>query len=128
MADVEAVLVAFLTAQFPGVKVCAELPATLPAKVIQVERIGGPDTTLSIDQATVDVECYANGGTQGRVDANALAYQVRDALRVTIRGYTALGATVQNVATISGPAWRPDANTTIRRVGATYQVTVHNHQ
>lgn len=122
-ADVEELLVAALAAQFPVARVCTELPATLPAQVIQVVRVAGLDT-FSTDGATVDVECY----TTDRLSATALAMQVRSWLRLSAAGYTALGATIAAVATVSGPGWRPYDNTNVRRVGATYLVTVHNHQ
>jgi hypothetical protein len=123
-ADVEAVLVAYLTAAFPAARVGTETPSAMPTQMIQVERIGGPDAVPSIDPATVDVECFA----ATRAGATDLANKVRASLRFAASGYTMLGATIARVDTIVGPGWRPYADTNARRVGATYQITLHNHQ
>ena len=124
-ADVEQLLVTAAAAQFPDARVCTELPAAITGPTIQFERIGGPDRVPSLDPAVVDVECF----DLTRAAANALANSVRDWIRYQLRGYTdqAQGATVSEVATVQGPGWRPYENTNVRRVGASYAVTVHNH-
>ena len=123
-ADVELLLVTAAAAQFPSARVCTELPAVISGPVIQIERIGGPDLVPSIDDAVVDVECFDTT----RAAANALAVQVRDWLRLTLPGYrdTTQHAAVVSVSTTQGLGWRPYENTNVRRVGATYTVTVHN--
>jgi hypothetical protein len=122
--DAELLIVGYLTTAFPAAHVCTETPSSMTGQVIQVERIGGSDTVPSLDPATVDVECFA----ATRIAANDLANQVRRSLRFASAGYTALGATIARVDTIVGPGWRPYANTNVRRVGATYKITLHNHQ
>jgi hypothetical protein len=76
-----------------------------------------------LDEPTVDVECYA----ATREAANALALQVRAAMRTALIGYTANGATVARVRGNVGPGWRPYTNVNVRRVGFTDQITLHNH-
>lgn len=122
-ASVEKLLVGWLETQLPApVRVVTELPAGLAAKlpVVQVVRFGGPDELPTIDLPNVDVDCYA--ATRGA--SEDLAEAVRDLLRFTLPGKTVDGATVTRVQTISGPAWRPWDDTTMRRHGASYQLTI----
>lgn len=123
-ADVEMLLVTAAAAEFPSARSCTELPARITGPTIQFERIGGRDT-YSTDPAVVDVECF----DLTREGANTLAAQARDWLRLRLPGYTdaAQAATVSGVETVQGIGWRPYADTNVRRVGATYAVTVHNH-
>ena len=123
-ADAELLLVTYLTAAFPSARVVTETPAAMPTQLIQVERIGGIDPQISLDQATIDVECFA----ATRAGATDLANKVRASLRFAAAGFTANGATISRVDTLIGPGWRPYANVNVRRVGATYQITLHNHQ
>lgn len=123
--DVENLLIAFLKAQFPAVnRLVTVLPANLEAQLplIQVDRIGGADTIPSIDPALIDVECFATL----RPAAKALADQVRAALRFTAPGYIHGGAVVAAVTCTVGPSERPYGNPALFRIGATYQVVVHN--
>jgi hypothetical protein len=122
-ASVEKLLVAWLESQLPTVtRVVTELPAQLATKlpVVQVVRFGGPDDQPTIDLPTVDVDCYA----ASRGTAEDLAEDVRDLLRFTLPGKTVGGTTVSRVQTIAGPHWRPWDDTTMRRYGASYQLTV----
>lgn len=96
----------------------------MPDQVIQFERVAGIDPVPSLDEPTVDVECYA----ATRQAATDLAKQVRVAMRTNLIGYTANGATVAKVKGNVGPGWRPYTNTNVRRVGFTDQITLHNHQ
>lgn len=121
-ADVERLLVALLPGLTGGVRACTDLPADLlqVLPVVQVARIGGTDSSVSLDVATVDVDSYA----ASRQAANELAGQVRHALLFALPGAAAAGGVVTRVQTLSAPAWRPYDNTTLRRVGASYQLTV----
>lgn len=124
-ADVELLLYGYLQAAFPSpIRVVTELPATVGDGVsyIRVERIGGGDTGRSLDTPSIDVDCFA----PDRVSANALAGQVRTALRHA-NGYTALNATVADVA-VHSFGWRPYTNTNVRSVGMSVDLTLHNHQ
>lgn len=130
-ADVEELLVGYLQGLYPTARVCTETPAQLPSGItIQVVRIAGVDRD-AVDDATVSVDVYAGGDNSqagNRITATQVANQIRAYLRLNAIGYTNGSATIAAVATISGPGWRPYDNTNVRRVGATYSVTVHNHQ
>jgi hypothetical protein len=121
--DVERILVAWLTTHL-GVRCVTDVPANLfeVLPVVQLARVSGRDIYPTLDQPRIDVDCYA----ANRGAANTLAEQVRTALRFTIRGQVLDGAVVGVVQTILGPAWRPYDNTNVKRVGATYAVTVHS--
>lgn len=121
--DVEPALVAWLQTAFPLARVCTETPANLEdiAQVIQVTRIGGADRLQTLDDAVVDVDCFASTRDASR----SLAYGVRHALRYDLPGTQVDGGQVKAVGTIAAPAWRPHTNTNVRRFGATYQITIH---
>lgn len=124
-ADPEAIAIAGLS-QLDSVRVLSVLPANLAEVlttqgIVQVDRVGG-GTTLSLDQALLDVESY--GPT--RVDAKELAYRVHAFMLYRFAGYRSLGGVVANVLSSVGPSQRPYGNPNVFRVGATYQVTVHN--
>jgi hypothetical protein len=118
--DVERLLVSWLS-QIITARLCTDLPSNLATvlPVVQVARVGGADDVTPIDRPLVDIDCYA----AGRVAAYDLAQQVRDALRFELPGLTWSGAYVARVDTLSGPMWRPYDNTTLRRFGASYQLT-----
>lgn len=120
--DVEAITVAWLAAQFDGVRVCTETPATLPAQVIQVVRFGGGRPSIPYDVATVDVDCYA----ADRAASKQLAEQVAHALVFDLPGYRAGTTAVLSVECLSAPSWAPWDNTTVRRTTAAYQIRTHN--
>jgi hypothetical protein len=122
--DVEPMLSGWLKGA-TGVQCVTELPATLETAVplIEVGRIGGSDSQVVIDAATVDVTCW--GGT--RDTARKLAYLVQDQMRVHLPGSPAPGGVVTFVNTVSGPTWLPYDNTAVRRFHATFQVFVRSH-
>lgn len=119
-ADVEKLLVGWLGTNL-GVRVLTDTPLNLAdiLPVVRVTRFGGADTDVVLDRANVDVDCYA----ATRLDAYTLCEQVRGALLFSLAGKTVSRVTVARVQTISGPAWRPWDNTSLRRFGATYQLT-----
>ena len=121
--DVEELLVAYLSAKFPSYRICTELPAQITQTTVQVVRIGGFDSA-AIDTATVSVDIYA----ADRGTANDASGIVRAALNNgALAGYTNGSATVATISTIGGPGWRPYDDTDVRRIGATYAISVHNH-
>jgi hypothetical protein len=122
--DVEPLLSAWLKTA-TGVQCVTELPATLETAVplIEVGRIGGADSQVVIDAATVDVTCW--GAT--RDTARKLAYLVQDWLLFHLPGTSVPGGVVLRVVCVSGPAWQPYDNTAVRRVHALYQFHVQSH-
>lgn len=124
--DVEKLLVATLPARIGGVRVLTETPANLAGAVpvIQVTRFGGGDTAPGIDRPNVDFDVFA----ATRAQAFSIAEKLRYALLYVIPGQrldAAGTATIARVDTISGPSIRPYDNTALRRVGASYQLTLH---
>jgi hypothetical protein len=99
----------------------ANLSTTLP--VISVDRIGGADPTVSIDEATVDVEVFHTN----RILARTLALAAQAAIRYQLPGQTLGGGVVTRTKTISAPHWVPYDDTNLRRFVATYQVVVSDH-
>lgn len=122
-ADVEALLVTYLSTQFPDYRICTELPGSITETTVQVVRIAGTESPV-LDTATVSVDVYA----ADRLTSNDASKKVRAALNVgKLAGYTHGSATVANIVTIGAPGWRPYDDTDVRRVGATYAITIHNH-
>jgi len=99
----------------------ANLATTLP--VVGVDRIGGADPTLSIDEATVDVDCYHSG----RILTRNLALTAQAWIRYLLPGQPMGGGVVLRTATIVAPHWTPYDDTNLRRFTATYQVVISNH-
>ena len=82
-ASVNLALIAYLKGA-TGTRCVTDLPANLAdvLPVIQVERFGGGDDTLTLDNANVDVDVYA----ADRATAEALADQVRLLMRADLPG------------------------------------------
>lgn len=136
--DVEALLIDWLTASFAAIggHFATEMPdaGDLLAEMaesgffVQVEAFGGADRNPSQELVNVDVDVYAPGDADGNPDrglAVDTAELVRAALLWRLPGHWTADATVQKVGTMSRPCARPyDDNSTVRRVGASYQITV----
>ncbi len=122
-ADVDEMLVQYLTGAVPSVRFCTSTPAALETKlpVVRVQRIGGGDSSRTVDAPAVDVDCFA----ADEHSANVLAGQVRAAL-MAAAGYTSLGATVASVG-VRSFGWRPYANTNVRSTGMSVDLELHNH-
>ncbi|MFI0162248.1 hypothetical protein ACH4OH_27945 [Streptomyces albidoflavus] len=121
--DVELLLTGWLQARLPDTVVRDELDNGLLAELptVQVQRVGGSDDGLRLDRALVDVDVYA----ATRADAITLAGTVRGLLLGELRGSADEVAVVGRVATVSPPVVRPYENTSLRRVGATYEIYCH---
>lgn len=123
-ADVEAILESVVGIQFPAARWVTKNPADLTSDlpVIRGVRIGGSGSALTLDDALVDIDVFA----ATRPEAKALASQLRSYLTFKLPGYRYLGAVVANVLTSVGPSERPYGNANVSRIGATYQITLHN--
>lgn len=136
LVDAETFVRDWLAVQFPtpAYRVVTELPANLGdvLPVIEVSRFGGSDDVIVMDAANFDIDVYATasnavGGASARDAARLLSGQVRAALRLHLPGYSAGGAGVQSVSTISAPHWVPYDNTSaLRRYNAAYRITIHS--
>lgn len=120
----EHVVVAWLEADLTGVRVVTETPKDLATEVplVQVVGIGGSDSVLTLDTATIDVDAFA----LTREAARDLAERARTSMRVTLPGRTVAGAFVARVETVSAPKWVPYDNTALRRFVATYRVDIRS--
>ncbi|MCW2901915.1 MAG: hypothetical protein JWO67_4180 [Streptosporangiaceae bacterium] len=120
---VEALLIGFLSGQL-GVRGVTDVPADLASVVplFQVLRVGGgsDDNDPNLQNPTVVVDCFA----ADRAGATQLSQQVDDAMRKVLPSRSVAGGTVTQVRTITGPSWRPWADTAVRRFGATYSLHV----
>ncbi len=141
-ADVEALLIGWATAAFAtiGGKFVNEVPtpgelSDLLAEhgtLTVVSAFGGADRNPAQDEARVEVDTYVPGDSAGNPDVGAAqdyAELLRSAFLFRLPGHYTASATVSGVATMSRPCARPydDDASTVRRVGATYQVTVKSH-
>lgn len=124
-ADIEALLVAWLTARCTDCRVVTETPddlETIP-RTIQVVRAGG-GARFTVDQPRVVIHSYAipDGPTSARIAARALAYRVNDLMRWTLPGSDLGGVYVGRTdrIVVSGPSWVPDPNTSLRHYVGTY--------
>lgn len=120
-ADVEALLIGWLSPAL-GVRCVTDLPANLQSvlPIIRVTRSGGGESLPTFEEPIVDVDCFATD----RAGASLLARRAHDALTLRLPGFTAAGAVVCRVDTLTGPSWRPYDDSSLRRFGADYSLTV----
>lgn len=101
------------------------------AAFVQIEVFGGSERNPAQDVISVDVDVYVAGDADGnpnRSGAADLAELLRAAWLFNLPGYHTATATVSGVATMSRPSARPyDDNSTVRRIGAAYQVVLKSH-
>lgn len=108
------------------VRVETEMPGNLQQAerlvIITVAPSSPGDEQVTLDVTDLIVDCYAR--TQDR--ANAVAEQIRAAIRVRMRHHTTPdGAFVKQVATFSRPARVPPSVSTRRQNSATYRLIIH---
>ncbi|WP_310962149.1 hypothetical protein [Nocardioides terrisoli] len=128
-SHVEPLLVTWLAARFPGVRVCTETPANLAEVVpcIQVVGIGGSGDRLQFDSPRVDCDVYdaAHDQASARENARTLAQQVRDALLQELPGQSVGDAFVLSVDEFMSPTWTPYDNTVLRRFTLSVGLRLH---
>jgi hypothetical protein len=113
---------AWLASRPGGGRVSTEAPANLNEVLpyIQVARIGGRERDYVLDTASVAFDVFAST----RPAARALAVALRNAVLLELAGSVTGGAFITKTRTLSAPAWRPWNNTTVRRFGAVYDITL----
>ena len=140
--SVPLLLVTWLADRFPDARVATDLPGDLidQLPVITVRRFGGSDSVHSLDNANCDVDVWA----ASLEEADDLAAEVRVALRLEISGSLITvgprSGVIARVETLSGPSERPTtwggtsgskgtgtSLMDVRRIGASYRITVHSH-
>jgi len=122
-ADIEELIGGWLS-QACGCRVLTDLPADLQQQVplLQINRYGGADVAPGLDVALLDVDAFG----PDRSTAVTYAERARRALRFDLPN-TQIGYSVfTQVLTIEAPSYRPYDNTDLRRIGATYRLTIHN--
>jgi hypothetical protein len=123
--DVELEVMVWLRARLdPDVVVRDELDNNLLNELptVQIQRLpAGGDDGIRLDRALVDVDVYAGR----RADAIALSATIRGLLLGELRGSSTNAAVFGRVGTVSAPGIRPYENTSLRRVGATYEIFCH---
>jgi hypothetical protein len=101
-----------------------ETPSDLAAQVpvVRVVRLGGAssDDLARFDAPTLSFECYANG----LIAAMDLAKAVDRWVRSLPGKKLADGTVVTKAQTVSGPAWRPYTDTSIRQYGCSHVLHV----
>ncbi|MFF2100989.1 hypothetical protein [Streptomyces sp. NPDC058202] len=124
LVDIELELITRGTARFPDAVVRDELDNRLLGELptIQIEQIpGGGDDGLRLARLIVDINVYA----ATRPDAIALAREVHDWMTGELRGSSGDSIAIGRTGCLSLPAIRPYENTSLRRVGATYEIFCH---
>lgn len=121
MLGIEQLLIAWLSAQLPGMRISVESPPNLVPELpmIKLVRIGG-NRVFSLDKPSVDIDVFA----ATRLEATNLAIQVDDLLTYRLPT-TVQGHVLGFAGTYGGPAWRGYDNPDVSRVGATYGLLVH---
>lgn len=116
--DVELALTGWIHTRY-GVRAVTDLPGNLGGllPIVQVARYAGSDSGVSMDRPSVDIDVYA----ADRGAAHDLAERLRAGFLWELPGLSVGGLVFARTQTISGPAWRPYDNTTLRRCGAAYQ-------
>ncbi|MGQ4343602.1 phage tail termination protein [Streptomyces sp. SAS_275] len=124
LVDIELELISRATARFPDAVVRDELDNRLLNELptIQIEQIpGGGDDGLLLSRPIVDINVYA----ATRPDAITLAREVHDWVTRELRGSTSDSTVIGRTGCLSLPAIRPYENTSLRRVGGTYEIFCH---
>lgn len=92
------------TGALVGTRVYTELPASPTWPLVKLIRIGGPPTARgTLDQATIQLEVYADDKHAARQLAATVQAALADA-----PGFTDSGAYITATAPISGLQWIPD--------------------
>lgn len=118
--DAENLVASWLRTQ-TGKRVGNEVPSDLHTDFIQVARMGGSDRYWGyVDDAMIEVNYFG----QDRGSAIAGAEEVRELILHSLPGSLLDGHVVWTTDTATAPMWVPWDNTNVRRIYATYVVTL----
>lgn len=121
--SIEALLVPAGTAA-TGARFLTKTPADLNTAVpiVRVLRLGGPssDDLARFDAPTLSFECFAVGDQAAADLATAVDRWVRSLAGKRL----ADGTVVTKAQTVSGPGWRPYADTTVSQYGCSHVLHV----
>lgn len=124
IVDIEAELIPRAQARWPSAVVRDELDNNLLSELptIQFEQVpAGGDDGLRLARMIIDMNVYA----ATRADAFTLAREVHDWITGTLRGSTSPSLAIGRTGCLSLPAVRDYENTSLRRVGGTYEIFCH---
>lgn len=124
LVDIELELITRGTVRFPDAVVRDELDNSLLNELptIQINQIpGGDDDGIRLGRMLVDIDVYA----ATRVDAITLARDVHQWVTGELRGSHGPTVVFGRTGALTLPAIRPYENTSLRRVGATYEIFCH---
>lgn len=117
--DVEIELLSMLGPKFATYRFSTSLPGTISGVTVRIKRISGANRDIAIDRAIVDIDVFS---PTGEADVSTAARAIQAAL-LAFNGATTNGV-IQRVTTINGPRWLPEANETLTRYGATYEIFI----
>jgi hypothetical protein len=127
LPDVEAALMFALVPMEPDIRFVTVMPAgELTTIIARIKRASGGGArgggSWWIDQPTVDIDVWGLS-----TDAMSVSIAARDiqADVMSIMGVQLLNGVIQHIVTISGPRPLPEANPTLVRYNATYEVRIH---
>ena len=124
LVDIELELITRGTARFPDAVVRDELDNNLLNELptIQIRQTpGGGDDGLRLARMLVDIDVYH----ETRAEAIALARQVHAWVTGELRGTAGATVVIARTGALALPAERPYTNTSLRRVGASYEIFCH---
>ena len=116
VADTVTVVV---TSDEPDDGIPTDLTYRLP--LVGVARVGGADDVITLDRATVDIDCYAADYRHAR----DLALDLWTRVRRDLPGHTTGTSTVARTRVTAAPVRRPWDAAAIYRVGMTAEITAH---
>lgn len=108
-----------VTSDEPDDGLPVDLTYRLP--LVGVARVGGADDTVTLDRATVDIDCFAADYGHAR----DLALDLWARVRRDLPGYTSGTSTVARTRITAAPVRRPWDAPSIYRVGMTVEITAH---
>jgi len=122
-------VVAVFSAEWPTIRFCTELPSNVEGMlpVVQVNRFGGSDDTVTMDRAYIDVDVWHGSLTA----AEDLASELHTWMVLRMPGkWVTVGAAGPGgggaCRAQTGMYQRPSGNPDLFRVGGAYTVRAHS--
>jgi hypothetical protein len=127
LPDVEAALMFALVPMEPNIRFVTSMPAgELAAITARIRRASGGGArgggSWWVDQPTVDIDVW--GLSTQAMNVSTAARNIQADV-MSIMGVQLMNGVIQSVLTISGPRQLPEANPTLVRYNATYEVRIH---
>jgi hypothetical protein len=121
--DVESALMFALLPEFPEYRFCTILPAGDPTKIIsRITRTTGTNKRIWVDEPTVEIDTW--GFRSNIMDVSIAAREIQ-AFLLGLMGVQVTNGVIQHITTINGPRPIPEANQTLYRYNASYEVRLH---